>query len=70
MPLVAGNHPALAPLATAHGVPFEHIPVGPDYFLVNDAGGVPAGLRGDFIRDQGGRVRWLRLSGRLHRHRP
>ena len=30
VPLVAGNHPDLAPLAAAHGVPFEHIPVGPE----------------------------------------
>jgi formyltetrahydrofolate deformylase len=28
VPLVAGNHPDLAPLAAAHGVDFEHIPVG------------------------------------------
>jgi formyltetrahydrofolate deformylase len=28
VPLVAGNHPDLAPLAAAHGVGFEHIPVG------------------------------------------
>jgi formyltetrahydrofolate deformylase len=27
VPLVAGNHPDLAPLAAAHGVAFEHIPV-------------------------------------------
>ena len=30
VPLVAGNHPDLAPLAEAHGVPFELIPVSPD----------------------------------------
>ena len=29
VPLVAGNHPDLAGLAEAHGVPFEHIPAGP-----------------------------------------
>jgi formyltetrahydrofolate deformylase len=28
VPLVAGNHPDLAPLAAAHGIGFEHIPVG------------------------------------------
>ena len=28
VPLVVGNHPDLAPLAAAHGVPFEHVPVG------------------------------------------
>ena len=26
IPLVVGNHPDLAPLAAAHGVPFEHVP--------------------------------------------
>ena len=29
VPLVVGNHPDLAPLAAAHGVPFEHLPAGP-----------------------------------------
>jgi formyltetrahydrofolate deformylase len=28
VPLVVGNHPDLAPLATAHGIAFVHIPVG------------------------------------------
>jgi len=28
VPLVVGNHPDLAPLATAHGVAFEHVPAG------------------------------------------
>lgn len=28
VPLVAGNHPDLAPLAAAHGIGFEHIPAG------------------------------------------
>ena len=28
VPLVVGNHPDLAPLAAAHGVPFEHLPAG------------------------------------------
>jgi formyltetrahydrofolate deformylase len=28
VPLVVGNHPDLAPLAAAHGVPFEHVPTG------------------------------------------
>ena len=28
IPLVIGNHPDLAPLAVAHGVPFEHVPAG------------------------------------------
>jgi formyltetrahydrofolate deformylase len=30
VPLVVGNHPDLAALAAAHGVPFEHVPSGPD----------------------------------------
>ncbi len=30
IPLVVGNHAGLARLAAGHGVPFEHIPVGPD----------------------------------------
>jgi formyltetrahydrofolate deformylase len=30
VPLVVGNHPDLGPLATAHGVPFEHVPAGSD----------------------------------------
>jgi formyltetrahydrofolate deformylase len=47
VPLVAGNHADLARLAEAHGVPFEHIPAGPDsepriLELV-------AGLRIDFV---------------------
>jgi formyltetrahydrofolate deformylase len=29
VPLVVGNHPDLARLAAGHGVPFEHVPVGP-----------------------------------------
>lgn len=30
VPLVVGNHPDLAPLAAAHGVPFEHLPAAAD----------------------------------------
>jgi formyltetrahydrofolate deformylase len=30
IPLVVGNHSGLGPLATAHGVPFEHVPAGSD----------------------------------------
>ncbi|HTT54774.1 MAG TPA: formyltetrahydrofolate deformylase [Streptosporangiaceae bacterium] len=29
VPVVVGNHPDLARLAAGHGVPFEHVPVGP-----------------------------------------
>jgi formyltetrahydrofolate deformylase len=39
VPLVVGNHPDLAPLAAAHGVPFEHVPVGPDALSVQRAEG-------------------------------
>lgn len=43
---------------------------GPDYLLVRDADGTPRGTRADFLRDTAGRVRWLRLGGRLYRHEP
>jgi formyltetrahydrofolate deformylase len=39
VPLVVGNHPDLARLAAAHGVPFEHVPVGPDPLSVQQAEG-------------------------------
>jgi len=39
IPLVVGNHPDLAPLAAAHGVPFEHVPVGPDALSAQRAEG-------------------------------
>jgi CubicO group peptidase (beta-lactamase class C family) len=39
-----------------------------DYVLVLDATGQPVGSRADFVRDADGRVAWLRLGGRLHRH--
>ena len=34
VPLVVGNHADLAPLAAAHGVPFEHVPVGTEPLAV------------------------------------
>jgi formyltetrahydrofolate deformylase len=37
VPLVVGNHPDLAPLAAAHGVPFEHVPVGPGLASIGPA---------------------------------
>jgi formyltetrahydrofolate deformylase len=43
VPLVVGNHPDLAPLAAAHGVPFEHVPFGPSSAGAVPAGPVPAG---------------------------
>jgi formyltetrahydrofolate deformylase len=39
VPLVVGNHPDLAPLAAAHGVPFEHVPVGRDPMSLREAEG-------------------------------
>jgi formyltetrahydrofolate deformylase len=39
VPLVVGNHPDLAPLAAAHGVPFEHIPVSRERLSVQRAEG-------------------------------
>jgi hypothetical protein len=35
--------------------------------LVKNADGTARGTRANFIRDQAGQVRWLRLGGRLHR---
>ena len=42
VPLVVGNHPDLAPLAAAHGVPFEHVPAGPDPASTGPASTDPA----------------------------
>jgi CubicO group peptidase (beta-lactamase class C family) len=41
-----------------------------DRALLLDGTGQPLGFRADFIRDAVGRVAWLRLGGRLHRHVP
>ena len=38
VPLVIGNHPDLAPLAAAHGIPFEHVPAGPALASADPAG--------------------------------
>ena len=43
VPLVVGNHPDLAPLAAAHGVPFEHLPAGPASAGPASAGPASAG---------------------------
>ena len=40
--------------------------LGPDYVLVKNADGTLTGRRANFVRDQAGQVRWLRLNGRLH----
>src|SRR5258707_7157771 len=42
VPLVVGNHPDLAPLAAAHGVPFEHVPAGPGPASTGPAGPLDA----------------------------
>lgn len=47
---------------------FYDSPFGRDYVLVKNGDGTPSGMRANFISDHSGRVRWLRLSGRLHRH--
>jgi formyltetrahydrofolate deformylase len=39
IPLVVGNHDDLAPLAAAHGVAFEHVPVGSEPLSVQRAEG-------------------------------
>jgi CubicO group peptidase (beta-lactamase class C family) len=39
-----------------------------DFVLVLDPTGQPNGTRANFVRDADGRVAWLRLHGRLHRH--
>ncbi len=39
VPLVVGNHPDLAPLAAAHGVPFEHVPVDAGHMSAQQAEG-------------------------------
>src|SRR5271166_2748939 len=39
VPLVVGNHPDLAPLAAAHGIAFEHVPVGADPLAAHPAEG-------------------------------
>jgi formyltetrahydrofolate deformylase len=53
IPLVAGNHTDLAGLATAHGVPFEHIPVADDPLSRQQAEArlldIIADLRIDFV---------------------
>jgi CubicO group peptidase (beta-lactamase class C family) len=54
--------------AAGHAVlTFYDSPFGGDYVLVKNADGTPRGTRANFIRDQAGQVRWLRLGGRLHR---
>ena len=56
--------------AASHAIlTFYDSPFGRDYVLVRDDDGTPRGTRANFIRDQAGRVRWLRLGGRLHTHR-
>ena len=69
VPLVVGNHPDLAPLAAAHGVPFEHVPARPRLGWPRLGWQRPAGqaaVRGTPARP-GQRARYrLRGAGPLH----
>ena len=58
VPLVVGNHPDLAPLAAAHGVPFEHVPAGP-------ASAGPASAGSDPLARQRSEGRLLNLVSEL-----
>jgi hypothetical protein len=52
------------PDETSHGpMPFEVF--ADDRVLVSD--GDLRGARGEFLRDEAGEVRWLRMMGRIHR---
>ena len=58
VPLVVGNHPDLAPLAAAHGVPFEHVPADP-------ASAGPASAGSDPLARQRSEGRLLNLVSEL-----
>jgi formyltetrahydrofolate deformylase len=61
VPLVVGNHPDLAPLAAAHGVRFEHVPVGPDALSVQRAEGRLVDLIGELRIDFVVLARYMRI---------
>jgi formyltetrahydrofolate deformylase len=61
VPLVVGNHPDLAPLAAAHGVAFEHVPVGPDPLSVQRAEGRLLDLVGELGLDFIVLARYMRI---------
>ena len=71
VPLVVGNHPDLAPLAAAHGVAFEHVPVGRDPLSVQRAEGRLLDLVGELDIDFIVLARYMRiLSPELCAKRP
>jgi formyltetrahydrofolate deformylase len=61
VPLVVGNHPDLAPLAAAHGVAFEHVPVGRDSMDVQRAEGRLLDLVGELGLDFIVLARYMRI---------
>jgi formyltetrahydrofolate deformylase len=61
IPLVVGNHPDLGPLATAHGVPFEHVPAGPDALAREQAEGRLLDLIGSHRVDFVVLARYMRI---------
>jgi formyltetrahydrofolate deformylase len=61
VPLVVGNHPDLAPLAAAHGVPFEHVPSGPDPLSRQQAEGRLLDLVGELSIDFVVLARYMRI---------
>jgi formyltetrahydrofolate deformylase len=61
VPLVVGNHPDLAPLAAAHGVPFEHVPVGRDPMSLHGAEGRVLELVGELGIDFIVLARYMRI---------
>ena len=63
VPLVVGNHPDLAPLAAAHGVPFEHVPADAASAGPSSAGPTSAGT--DPLARQRSEGRLLDLVGEL-----
>jgi formyltetrahydrofolate deformylase len=61
VPLVVGNHPDLAPLAAAHGVAFEHVPVGRAQLDVQRAEGRLLDLIGELGLDFIVLARYMRI---------
>jgi formyltetrahydrofolate deformylase len=61
VPLVVGNHQDLAPLAAAHGVAFEHVPVGREPLSVQRAEGRLLDLVGELRLDFIVLARYMRI---------
>ncbi|MDQ2814136.1 MAG: formyltetrahydrofolate deformylase [Actinomycetota bacterium] len=61
IPLVVGNHRDLEPLATAHGVAFEHVPVGSDPVSAQRAEGRVLHLVGELGIDLVVLARYMRI---------